>query len=129
MQSPPPHVFSCVKRPQTVQTKGRWDFTLRLPTGRKLRSAGDIRDYLHDLPGVSLDAALFNFGIPWAAGAPPINSDLVTDAGNPNLITDAGNVVIDGATPNLAEDDKPDLIENGGQGSPESYLSPAESTF
>ena len=89
MQSLPPHVFSwkislpggwikeCVKRPQTVQTKGRWDFTLRLPTGRKLRSAGDIRDYLHDLPGVSLDAALFNFGIPWAAGAPPINDPLI----------------------------------------------------
>ena len=151
MQSPSPHIYSlqislpggwtkeCVKRPLTVKTKGRWDFTLRPPTGRKLRSQADLRDYLRDNPGVSLDAAVFNFCIPWATDAPPVTPDLITDAGNeviddaapnlieddnPALIADAGNEVIDNTAPNLVEDNNPDLIKNGNQGSPEHSPSP-----
>ena len=117
MQSPSPHIYSlqislpggwtkeCVKRPLTVKTKGRWDFTLRPPTGRKLRSQADLRDYLRDNPGVSLDAAFFNFGIPWATDAPPVN---------PDLITDTDNEVIDDAAPNFIEDDIPELIVDAG---------------
>ena len=47
--------------------------------------------------------------------APPVN---------PDLITDAGNEVIDDAAPNLVKDNNPDLIENGNQGSPEHSLRP-----
>ena len=88
---------------------------------------------------MSLDAAVFNFCIPWATDAPPVNLDLITNAGNdaiddaapnlieddnPKLIADAGNEVIDDTAPNLVEDNNPELIKNGNQGSPEHSPSP-----
>ena len=119
MWPPPPHVYSqyiplpngwvkeCVKRPNG-KSKGWWDFTLRPPTGKKLRRQSHLRDYLRENPGVSLDAAVFNFDTPWSTGAPPANPELIADA-DPEIGEDADPV----------EDANPDLIEDENPRSPE----------
>ena len=83
--------------------KSRVDVYLRPPNGNQLRSKTKLQEYLEKHPEVLLDATVTNFN----KHDVPVVNEIIGD-------TDS----------DLAEDDDPDPVEDGVQGSPESDLSP-----